>query len=168
MVGRDADGPTRRPIRIAPAPLGAAVGLTIACPGRPGRARYGPLVELGVALEPPPPELLSEYPTPTRGSAGMRPRTYRSTTSLAFATQVLGTKMTAFGRRRTRSGTPLVSTCSRLMREAANLPSAVGRISTTLSRLAVGRNPPCSMTACSGVIPGTRLTTPGRMTSPPT
>src|SRR5262249_21151712 len=101
---------------------------------------YGPLVELGVELEPP--ELFSEYPTPTRGSAGMSPRTYRSTTSLAFATQVLGTKTTAFGRRRTRSGTPPVSTCSRLMREAANFPSAVGRISTTLSRLAVGRNPP--------------------------
>jgi hypothetical protein len=35
---------------------------------------YGPLVELGVAADPPR-VLLSEYPTPTRGSVGMSPRT---------------------------------------------------------------------------------------------
>src|SRR5262249_5056298 len=42
-----------------------------------------------------PPVLFSEYPTPTRGSAGMSPRTYRATTSLAVATPVFGTKTTA-------------------------------------------------------------------------
>ena len=35
---------------------------------------YGQLVELGVAADAPP-VLLSEYPTQTRGSVGMSPRT---------------------------------------------------------------------------------------------